>query len=306
MISVSHLTKTYGPKTVVDDLSFEVRPGVVTGFLGPNGAGKSTTMRMIVGLDRATRGSATIAGKRVRDDAAPMRQVGVLLDAGYLHPTRSARDHLWAMAASNGLPRRRVDDMLALVGLADAARRRVGTFSLGMKQRLGLAGAMLGDPQVIILDEPANGLDPEGVHWIRTFLSHLASEGRTVFVSSHLLSEMSLMAEDLVIIGTGKLIAQTTVKDLTERASGSSVIVRSPSLAALGELLTRNGAQVRLEGDTLIVAEWDAADVGRLAFGAHIELHELAHSRPTLEDAFLELTSDTQEYRTTSHERTTS
>jgi ABC-2 type transport system ATP-binding protein len=306
MISVSHLTKKYGPKTVVDDLSFEVRPGVVTGFLGPNGAGKSTTMRMIVGLDRANQGSATIAGKRVSDVAAPMRQVGVLLDAGYLHPTRTARDHLWAMAASNGLPRRRVDEVLALVGLADAARRRVGTFSLGMKQRLGLAGAMLGDPQVIILDEPANGLDPEGVHWIRTFLSNLASEGRTVFVSSHLLSEMSLMAEDLVIIGTGRLIAQTTVKELTERASGSSVIVRSPSLAALGELLTRNGARVQLDGDALIVAQWDAAKVGRLAFGAQIELHELANSRPTLEDAFLELTADTQEYRTTSHERTTS
>lgn len=299
MIHVEHLTKRYGPKTVVDDLTFEVTPGVVTGFLGPNGAGKSTTMRLIMGLDRPDGGRAQLGGKPLAAAAEPMRLVGALLDAGYLHPTRTARNHLWAQAASNGIPKTRVTAVLAMVGLADAADRRVGTFSLGMRQRLGLAGALLGDPEIVILDEPANGLDPEGVHWIRTFLADLAAEGRTVLVSSHLLAEMSLMATDLVIIGTGRLIARTTVADLTARASGASVLVHSPSATTLAPALARAGAQLAPDDNGgLVVAGLDAAAVGRLAFEAGVELHELTTRRPSLEDAFLELTDGAQEYRT--------
>jgi ABC-2 type transport system ATP-binding protein len=298
MIQARGLTKTYGSKTVVDNLSFDVPSGVVTGFLGPNGAGKSTTMRMLMGLDIAERGTSTLNGKQLRDIKQPMREVGVLLDAGYLHPTRTARNHLLAMAYSNGLKKSRVDEVLAMVGLSDVADNRVGTFSLGMKQRIGLAGTLLGDPSIIILDEPANGLDPEGVHWIRTFLAHLAAEGRTVFVSSHLLSEMALMAERLVVIGGGKLIAETTVNGITADASGASVLVRSPQIDELLVALTYAGVVTEREGDGIAVTGWNADQIGRLAFEQHIELHELSTRTPTLESAFLELTASSQEYRT--------
>jgi len=297
MIEARGLTKSYGRSTVVHDLSFDVPPGVVTGFLGPNGSGKSTTMRLVMGLDIPDRGTATINGRAVHDLSHPMQEVGVLLDAGYLHPTRTARNHLWALAVSNGLPKRRVDEVLAMVGMSETADKRVGTFSLGMKQRLGLAAVMLGDPSVVMLDEPANGLDPEGVHWMRGFLAHLASSGRTVFVSSHLLSEMALLAERLVIIGSGRLIAETTVAELTNRASGASVLVRSPQLPTLAAALAAAGAPAVVEGDGLSVTGWDTAQVGRLAFERGIELHELTKRTPSLEAAFLELTADAQEYR---------
>jgi ABC-2 type transport system ATP-binding protein len=298
MISARGLTKKFGDKTVVDDLSFDVPPGVVTGFLGPNGAGKSTTMRMIMGLDVANGGTSSLNGKRLHDIKKPMHEVGVLLDAGYLHPTRTAHNHLLAMAYSNGLPKARVDEVLEMVGLSEVGNKRVGTFSLGMKQRIGLAGALLGDPSIVILDEPANGLDPEGVHWIRSFLSRLAEEGRTVFVSSHLLSEMSLMAERLVVIGGGKLIAETTVDGITAAASGASVFVRTPQQNELLVALARTGAEVRREGGGLAVIDGDAVEIGRLAFEQQIELHELTNRLPTLEAAFLELTASAQEYRT--------
>lgn len=292
------LTKRFGGRTAVDDLTFEVRSGTVTGFLGPNGAGKSTTMRMIMGLDVPDAGGSTLNGRRIHDLDTPMREVGVLLDAGYLHPTRRAHHHLWALAASNGIRRSRVDEVLALVGLTEVADQRVGKFSLGMKQRLGIAAALLGDPSIIILDEPANGLDPEGVHWIRTFLSYLAGQGRTVFVSSHLLSEMALMADDLVIIGGGRLIAETDVRSLTANAGGGSVIVRGPDRIGLRRAITGAGGEVADEGDALAVMGMDAAAIGRVAHEAQLELHELAPRSTSLEDAFLQLTAGAQEYRT--------
>jgi len=234
MIEARGLTKRYGSTTAVDDLSFKVESGRVTGFLGPNGAGKSTTMRMCLDLDRADAGAVRIDGKRLGDFPKPMRSVGALLDAAYLHPTRKAKEHLWALAASNGLPKKRVDHVLGLVGLTEVANKRVGSFSLGMKQRLGLAGAMLGDPQTLVFDEPANGLDPEGILWIRNFLKGLAGEGRTVFVSSHLLSEMALIAEDLVVIGKGSLIFQGPVDAFVDSAAKKWVTVRSPQLQQIG------------------------------------------------------------------------
>ena len=298
MIRSEGLTKRYGARTAVDDLTFEVRSGTVTGFLGPNGAGKSTTMRMIMGLDVPDAGTSTLNGRRIHDIAAPMREVGVLLDAGYLHPTRKACHHLWALAASNGIERSRVDEVLGLVGLTEVADQRVGKFSLGMKQRLGIAAALLGDPSIIILDEPANGLDPEGVHWIRTFLSYLADQGRTVFVSSHLLSEMALMADDLVIIGNGRLIAETDVRSLTADAGGGSVFVRGPDLQGLRTVIVGAGGLVDDSDGGLVVVELDARAIGQLAHAAHLELHELSPRRTSLEDAFLRLTADAQEYRT--------
>lgn len=303
MIRVERLTKSYGPKTVVSDLNFEVSPGVVTGFLGPNGSGKSTTMRLILGLDLPDSGAATVMGKALSSFTHPLRQVGALLDPGYLHPTRSAMNHLWAQAASNGIGRRRVEETLAMVGLADVSHRRIGEFSLGMKQRLGIAGALLGDPAVVILDEPANGLDPEGVHWIRTFLSTLAAEGRTVLVSSHQLSEMALMAEDLVIIGAGQLLAQTTVAEFTSTAN-ASVLVRTPDRKALHDVLVQAGVSVRFAGETLEVTGWAPAEIGRLAFTSGIEIHELTPRNSSLESAFLALTAETQEYRTSTIEGT--
>lgn len=294
------MTKKYGSKTVLDDVSFSVRTGVVTGFLGPNGAGKSTTMRIIVGLDRANDGRATIDGKQATEISKPMHEFGVLLDAGQIHPSRSARNFLRTVGVSNGIGNARVSEVLQMVGLSDAANRKVGGFSLGMRQRLGLAAAMLGDPKVLILDEPANGLDPEGVHWIRAFLSSLADEGRTVFVSSHLLSEMELMADDLVIIGAGKVLAQTTVADFKSGLGKPSLTVRTDRINDFAALLTEHGAELstRPNGDIGVVG-LSAEQVGQLAFDNRFAVYQLATVEGTLEEAFLRLTDSSVEYRTT-------
>ena len=298
MIKVENLTKKYGSKTVIDNLSFEVRPGTVTGFLGPNGSGKSTTMRLIMGLDNPRSGKIVLNNSNIHKFKSPMREVGALLDAGYMHPTRKAKFHLLALAASNGIGKKRVDEVLELVGLSDVANKRVGKFSLGMKQRIGIAGALLGDPKTLIFDEPANGLDPEGMHWIRNFLSHLANEGRTVFVSSHLLSEMALMADRLVIIGAGKLIMETSVDDLTSQMPGAAVVVSSPQLTEFQEILQRKNIVSRIENSLLIIPENESAHIGNIAFENNIEIHQLYKSQPSLEDAFLEITRSSQEYKT--------
>ena len=298
MIEARGLTKRYGDTVAVDSLSFQVESGRVTGFLGPNGAGKSTTMRMVLGLDRADAGGVRIDAKRLTDYPKPMREVGALLDAGYLHPTRKAKDHLWALAASNGLPRRRVDQVLELVGLSEVAGKRVGGFSLGMKQRLGLAAAMLGDPQTLLFDEPANGLDPEGIQWMRRFLRGLADEGRTVFVSSHLLTEMALIAEDLVVIGQGRLIYQGAVDGFVEGTARRWVRVRSPQLEALALALRDRGAAVTpVAGGAIDVEGPDAATIGELAAEAGATLHELSPQQASLEDVFLQVTAGAQQYR---------
>ena len=299
MIEVSGLTKRYGPKLAVDDLSFDVASGRVTGFLGPNGAGKSTTMRMVLGLDRPTAGTTTINGKHLSDMPLAMREVGALLDAGYVHPTRKAYDHLWALAASNKVPKARVDEVLGLVGLEAAAKRRVGQFSLGMKQRLGLAGALLGDPGTLLFDEPANGLDPEGVHWLRGFLKSLAADGRTILVSSHLLSEMQLMADDLVVIGQGKLLFDGSAAQFMTQSARHWVRVRSPQVRSLAEALQQQGAQVTpVVPDAMDVTGKTTDEIGELAARLGLVLHELSPQTSSLEDAFLELTAHTQEYQT--------
>lgn len=300
MIEARGLTKRYGSTVAVDDLSFKVENGRVTGFLGPNGAGKSTTMRMVLGLDRSDRGAVRIDDKRLVDFPRPMREVGALLDAAYLHPTRKAKDHLWALAASNGLPKKRVGHVLEMVGLSGVADKRVGGFSLGMKQRLGLAAAMLGDPRTLLFDEPANGLDPEGIQWIRTFLKGLAEDGRTVFVSSHLLSEMALIAEDLVVIGKGKLIFQGPVGSFVQGSARAWVSVRSPQIDRIAAALTDQGAQVTSTPDGAIdVVGPDALHIGELAASMGATLHELAPRTGSLEDAFLQVTAAAQEYRGT-------
>lgn len=298
MIRVENLTKRYGSKTVIDNLSFEVQPGTVTGFLGPNGSGKSTTMRLIMGLDTPKSGKITLNNSRIEKFRSPMHEVGALLDAGYMHPTRKAKFHLQAMAASNGINKKRVDEVLDLVGLSEVANKRVGKFSLGMKQRIGIAGALLGDPKTLIFDEPANGLDPEGVHWIRNFLSRLANEGRTVFVSSHLLSEMALMADRLVIIGAGKLLRETTVEELTSQMSGASVVVETPNLETFVNILNEKKINVKIDNNFLIIPELESATIGKIAFENNIEIHQLYRSQPSLEDAFLEITKSSQEYTT--------
>ncbi|MCD4534263.1 ATP-binding cassette domain-containing protein [Nocardioides sp. cx-169] len=296
MIELQHLTKQYGSKTVVDDLTVTVQPGVVTGFLGPNGAGKSTTMRMLVGLEDPTSGRATVNGRPYRDHPTPIRELGVLLDAGARHPGRSARNHLLAQAHTHGLPASRVDEMLELVGLADVAKDRVGGFSLGMGQRLGIAGALLGDPQTVVLDEPVNGLDPDGIRWIRELLRSLAAEGRTVFVSSHLMTEMAMTAEHLVILGRGKLIADLPVAELMSR-SIRSVRVRSPQAALLQPLLTGEGVTVTTEPDgSLDVIGLTPEQIGARASEASIPVHELSSKQASLEEAFMELTRDAVEY----------
>ena len=305
MIRVENLTKKYGSKTVIDNLSFEVKPGTVTGFLGPNGSGKSTTMRLIMGLDNPKSGKITLNNSDIHKFKSPMREVGALLDAGYMHPTRKAKFHLLALAASNGIGKKRVAEVLELVGLTEVANKRVGKFSLGMKQRIGIAGALLGDPSTVIFDEPANGLDPEGVHWIRNFLSHLANEGRTVFVSSHLLSEMALMADQLIIIGAGKLIADTTVSELTSQMSGAAVIVETPKLPEFQRILGSQNIISRIENTILVVPEEQSAKIGNIAFQNGIEIHQLYRSQPSLEDAFLEITRSAQEYRTHPEVQTT-
>jgi ABC-2 type transport system ATP-binding protein len=289
-IEIQHLTKKYGGQLAVDDLTFTVQPGRVTGFLGPNGAGKSTTMRLILGLDRASRGTARIGGLAYRDIPTPLRRVGALLEAKALHPGRSAREHLRYLAASQGIADRRVEELLDLVGLADSADRRVGGFSLGMGQRLGVATALLGDPGVVILDEPVNGLDVEGVRWIRQLLRSLADEGRTVLLSSHLLAEVSVTADHLVVIQHGRLVADCPTDQLANADAGT-VLVVTPQRDQLRDVLTRAGAAIDVcDIDSLVVSGMTAAQIGDLALAGRLAVHELTPRRTSLEEAFLELT----------------
>jgi ABC-2 type transport system ATP-binding protein len=298
MIQIEDLTKRYGAKLAVDRLSFTVRSGHVTGFLGPNGAGKSTTLRLLLGLDLATAGEATVNGRRYVELRAPLHEVGALLDARAFHPGRTARNHLLALARSNAIPDRRVDEVLGLVGLDGVARRRAGGFSLGMGQRLGIAAALLGDPSVLVLDEPVNGLDTEGIRWIRTLLRGLAAEGRTVLLSSHLMSEMELTADRVVVIGRGRLVADTTVTDLIERHSAPSTLVRSPGAAALRAALERTGAAVEPDPDGgCRVTGVGAAEIGELARSLGIAVHELRPLRSSLEDVYRHLTDAAVEHR---------
>ncbi|HET6154317.1 MAG TPA: ATP-binding cassette domain-containing protein [Marmoricola sp.] len=298
MIEAQHLTKTYGDKTAVDDLSFTVRPGIVTGFLGPNGAGKSTTMRMIVGLDAPDQGSVTVNGRRYAEHPAPLSEVGVLLEAKAVHTGRSAENHLRAMAATCGIGRRRLEEVIDMVGLREVASKRVGAFSLGMGQRLGIASALLGDPATVMLDEPVNGLDPEGIRWIRGLLRGLAAEGRTVFVSSHLMSEMALTADQLIVVGRGRLIRDVPVHEFIDSASVQSVHVRSPEAGVLRDLLTGPDVTIASEAPgELDVIGLSSDEIGIRAGRAGITLFELAPVQASLEEAFMELTRDSVEYR---------
>jgi ABC-2 type transport system ATP-binding protein len=298
MIEIRALSKRYGKTVAVDGLSFTVRPGHVTGFLGPNGAGKSTTMRVIVGLDHPTAGSATVDGRHYRDHPAPLREVGALLEAKSVHKGRSARNHLLVLAQTHGIPAERVDEVLAMVGLEPVGRRRAGGFSLGMAQRLGVAAALLGDPATVVLDEPVNGLDPDGVLWVRTLLKTLAAEGRTVLVSSHLMSEMAVTADHLVIIGRGRLLADTTMDELIGRVAVGSVLVRSPHASDLRDLLVGQGATVTgTQPGVLQVSGVTAEQIADLAVQRRMALHELAPQRASLEQAYMELTRDAVEYR---------
>ena len=303
MIEARGLVKRYGDKTAVDDLSFDVKPGIVTGFLGPNGAGKSTTMRMIIGLDAPTRGTVTVNGRRYSEHRAPLHEVGALLEARAVHVGRSARNHLLALAATTGIPTRRVDELLELVGLTEVATRRIGGFSLGMGQRLGIAAALLGDPGTLILDEPVNGLDPEGILWIRHLLKSLAREGRTVLVSSHLMSEMALTAEHLIVIGRGRLIADVPMAEFVDRASSDHVFVRSPQADQLRHLLTGPGVIVTSEAaGHLDVVGLTSDHIGDVAAANAIAVHELTPQQASLEEAFMALTRDAVEYHTTDSE----
>jgi ABC-2 type transport system ATP-binding protein len=297
MIEATELTKRYGDKTAVDHLSFTVRPGVVTGFVGPNGAGKSTTMRLILGLDAPSGGDVTVNGRHYRDHAAPLHEVGALLEARAIHTGRSALNHLLALAHTHGIPRRRVDEMIDIVGLGSVARRRAGTFSLGMGQRLGIATALLGDPGTVILDEPINGLDPEGIRWVRQLLRRLAAEGRTVFVSSHLMSEMSQTADHLIAVGRGRLLADMPVADFIAQASPAVVRVRSPHATELRELLLDDGVSIAGDGPGVLeVTGLTTEEVGERAAAEGLVLHELSTRRLSLEAAFMELTRDAVEY----------
>ncbi|GAA3859808.1 ABC transporter ATP-binding protein [Saccharothrix violaceirubra] len=296
MIEATGLTKRYGKTVAVDDLSFTVAPGRVTGFLGPNGAGKSTTMRMILGLDRPTAGRVLIDGRDYRDLHRPLVEIGALLDAKWVHPNRSGHAHLRWLARSNGLPARRVDEVLDLVGLTGPAKRRAGGYSLGMQQRLGIAGALLGDPKILLFDEPVNGLDPEGILWIRRLLHRLADEGRTVFVSSHLLSEMAQTAHELVVIGKGRLIAQTSTEQVIRDATEDTVRVRSPHVDRLLPLLTGESARVVELDGAVVVHGLQAGRIGELAASNGITLHELSPQRGSLEEAFMRLTRESVEY----------
>ncbi|ALC06821.1 ABC transporter ATPase [Corynebacterium deserti GIMN1.010] len=302
MIKVEGLTKQYGQVRAVDDLSFEVKPGIVTGFLGPNGAGKSTTMRLILGLDNPSSGSATIAGQPYRNLKNPLTKVGALLDAKATHPNRSAHNHLKWIAQANGISTKRVDEVLALVGLTGVAKKNTGGFSLGMGQRLGLAAALLGDPEYLILDEPVNGLDPEGIHWVRTLLQNLAKQGRTVLVSSHLLSEMAQTAEHLIVIGRGRLVADMPMQEFIRNHSQSTVIVRATDFQTLTNALTGAGISFVTVPDalgraTVEIANTTTDEIGTLAFRHHIGLLELSERRASLEDAFLETTGDAVQYQ---------
>jgi ABC-2 type transport system ATP-binding protein len=296
MIEVQDLTKFFGKTHAVDHLTFAVRPGSVTGFLGPNGAGKSTTMRMILGLDNPTAGTALIGGKRYAELHQPMTKVGSLLDANWIHPNRSARSHLRWMARANGIKEHRVQQVLDLVGLTEVAGKAAGQFSLGMKQRLGLAGALLGDPEVLLFDEPVNGLDPEGILWIRTFMRRLAAQGRTVLVSSHLLSEMAQTADHLIVIGRGRLIADSSTKDFISAATRSTVRVRSPRAAELQQLMHRDGWNVQAQDGALVVTDTPIEQIGDLAAAAGIALHELSPQSGSLEEAFMQLTGESAQY----------
>ena len=298
MIEVAGLSKRFGPVTAVDDLSFTVRPGRVTGFLGPNGAGKTTTMRIILGLNAADTGTATVAGRRYDRLIRPLREVGSLLDATALHAGRTARAHLWSIAQANGITKQRVTEVLGLTGLESVARRRVGGFSLGMKQRLGIAAALLGDPPVLMFDEPVNGLDPEGIGWIRGFFRELAADGRTVLVSSHLMSEMAQTADHLVIIGRGRLLADVSTKELIASSARHDVLLRSPRAAELAGLIAARGGTATPQPDgALVVTGLDAAAIGELAAANGIALHALIPRQASLEDAYLDLTGDSTEYR---------
>ncbi|MFC7342616.1 ABC transporter ATP-binding protein [Saccharopolyspora griseoalba] len=299
MIEAIGLTKRYGSKVAVQDLSFKVEPGHVTGFLGPNGAGKSTTMRMMLGLDAPTSGDVRIDGKRYAELKHPLHTVGALLEAKWVHPNRSARNHLRWMARANGISIKRVDEVLEQVGLTEVAGKKAGGFSLGMSQRLGIATALLGDPQVLLFDEPVNGLDPEGIHWIRRFMQGLAAEGRTVFVSSHLLSEMAQTAEELVVIGRGKLLAQCGTRELVDGAGRGEVLVRTPDAGALAEHVRAQGFGVRSDSDGGMVVEGaETARIGEIAAANGIVLHELTQQRGSLEDAFMQMTGEAVEYQT--------
>ncbi|MFJ2738809.1 ABC transporter ATP-binding protein [Streptomyces sp. NPDC087440] len=302
MLTLRGLTKRHGGTVAVDDLTLDVEEGRVTGFLGPNGAGKSTTMRMILGLDHPTAGTALIDGRPYAQLPHPLREVGALLDAKALHPARSARGHLIAQARSNGIPVRRVDEVLERVGLASVARKRAGAFSLGMYQRLGIAGALLGDPKVLVLDEPVNGLDPEGVRWVRELVREQAEQGRTVFLSSHLMSEMQLTADRLVVIGKGRLLADLPMADLLARSTSASVRVRTADPAELHRLAAElRGVDLDLQGETALIARGTTASaVGDLAHHLGVRLHELHSVTPSLEQAYMELTAQSVEYGTTS------
>jgi ABC-2 type transport system ATP-binding protein len=304
MIEAVGLSKRFGDRLAVDGLSFTVAPGQVTGFLGPNGAGKSTTMRMILGLDRPTAGSVTVNGKPFAELDNPMREVGALLDAKAIHGGRSAYNHLLCLAQTNNLPRRRVGEVLEIVGLTEVARKRAKGFSLGMGQRLGIAAALLGDPKVLMFDEPVNGLDPEGILWIRNLMHSLAAEGRTVFVSSHLMSEMENTAEHLIVIGRGRLIADCTVQEFIDRNSEMMVRVRTPQRDALADLVSRRNARAVPDGDDALLVTGMAIDeVGDVAFDNGVRIHELALLQASLEQAFMELTKDSVEYHAAASQR---
>jgi len=298
MIEARGLTKRYGDTLAVDDLSFTVEPGKITGFLGPNGAGKTTTMRCILGLDYPDKGVVVIDGQAFRDFAYPMREVGALLDAKAVHGGRSAYHHLLCLAQTNGLPRRRVGEVLALVGLSEVARKRSKGFSLGMGQRLGIAAALLGDPAILMFDEPVNGLDPEGILWIRNLMKALAAEGRTIFVSSHLMSEMEHTADHLLVIGRGRLIADCTVSEFIAANSQQSVRVRTPQPGVLAKVVAAAGGTVREDGDgVMVVLGLGVSQVGDLAFENSVRLHELAPTQASLEQAFMELTASSVQFQ---------
>jgi ABC-2 type transport system ATP-binding protein len=300
MIEVTNLTKRFGDNTAVDDVSFTVQPGHVTGFLGPNGAGKTTTLRAIAGLDRPTAGSTRVNGRPLTDYDAPLRELGVLLDAGYLQPGRRAEAHLHAIAATHGLGRKRVKEVLELTGISEVARRRAGTFSLGMRQRLGIAAALLGDPQTLILDEPINGLDPDGVIWVRTLLKQLAAEGRTVFLSSHLMSEMAVTADHLIIIGRGRLIADAPLQEILAATHDARVIVRTPDANRLSALLAAPRVTITsVAADSLEITGMTAPEIANVAAAAGIPLYELTTHATSLEEAYLSLTENSVQYRAT-------
>ena len=297
MIEARALTKRYGRTVAVDGLSFEVRPGQVTGFLGPNGSGKSTTMRMIMGLDAPDGGRVSVNGRPYAELGWPLREVGALLEAKAFHPGRSAANHLVALAQTNDIPRSRVDEVLDIVGLTNVAHKRAGTFSMGMGQRLGIAAALLGDPGVLLFDEPVNGLDPDGILWVRNLFKSLAAEGRTIFVSSHLMSEMALTADHVVVIGRGRLMAETPMADFVAQSSKRFVRVRGPRVAELSRELAAAGASIAAEDDgALVVRGLSEADIGELAARSQLVLHELSPQSPSLEEAFMELTAEAVQY----------